>query len=65
MATARVPGPTDPRDRNRITIEIRSGPACGTRVALTPRMSLLVLAPAALACVLFVETLRIRPGHKH
>jgi len=28
-------------------------------------MLLIALAPAVVACVLFVETLRIRPGSKH
>jgi len=28
-------------------------------------MLLLAMVPAVLACVLFVETLRIRPGIKH
>jgi hypothetical protein len=28
-------------------------------------MSLVALVPAVVACVLFVETLRIRPGTKH
>jgi hypothetical protein len=28
-------------------------------------MLLIALVPAAIACALFVETLRIRPGKKH
>jgi hypothetical protein len=37
----------------------------GTRVAQSRGMLLLALVPAVVACVLFVETLRIRPAKKY